>query len=237
MQDPNQFFNKADQWDVPEEEFLGDTRQVAPYYVIMKLPLPEEESPEAEFVLILPFTPWPTTDKPRMVSWLAARMDGNAYGELVAFSFPRGAQIDGPNQVEARINQDFEIKQKFALLCTGEASCIRGNLLVIPMEGSILYVEPLYLQSAAVRFPELKQVILATSERVVMESTLELAVAALVGERLPDGPGDQPPDGLSSTAEQLRQIEEVLSDLKEGFTSLEDALAQLRELIDEEEQQ
>ena len=139
--------------------------------------------------------------------------------------------------MEARIDQDFEIKQKFALLCTGEASCIRGNLLVIPIEGSILYVEPLYLQSAAVRFPELKQVILATSERVVMESTLDLAIAALVGKRLPTGPGDQPPGRLSSTAEQLRQIEGVLSNLKEGFTSLEEALAQLKELIDEEEQQ
>ncbi|MCH7705908.1 MAG: UPF0182 family protein [Chloroflexi bacterium] len=237
MQDPNQFFNKADQWDVPEEQFLGATRPVVPYYVIMKLPLPEEESPEAEFLLILPFTPWPTADKPRMVAWLAARMDGDAYGELVAFSFPRGAQIDGPNQVEARIDQDFEIKQKFALLCSGEATCIRGNLLVIPIEQSILYVEPLYLQSSAVRFPELKQVILATSKKVVMESTLELAIAALVGQQLSVELGDQSPDGLSPAAGQLRQIEEVLSDLKEGLTTLEDALAQLRKLIEEEEQQ
>ena len=232
MVDANQFFNKADQWDVPDEEFFGDTRPVVPYYVIMKLPGEQE----AEFALILPFTPWPTADKPKMVAWLAARMDGPNYGELVSYSFSRGAQIAGPNQVEARIDQDFEIKQKFALLCSGEANCIRGNLLVVPIEESILYVEPLYLQSSALRFPELKQVILASSKKVVMEPTLEEAVAALVGEE--SDPVIEPPDGVPPTvvsqAERgLDRIREVIEGFNEDIVSLEDALAQLAQLLDE----
>ena len=231
MLDTNQFYNKADQWDIPLEEFFGDTRPVAPYYVIMKLP--DEE--RAEFVLIMPFTPWPTADKPRMVAWLAARMDQPNYGEMVAFSFPRGAQIDGPSQVEARINQDFEIKQKFALLCTGEARCIRGNLLVIPIEESILYVEPLYLQSANVRFPELKQVILASAKKVVMEATLDEAIASLVGE----SPARPPVSGEGPTAieEEIKRIREALAGVQEGFSELEEALRDLLEQVAEEEQQ
>ncbi|MCZ6789130.1 MAG: UPF0182 family protein [Chloroflexi bacterium] len=231
MQDTNQFYNKADQWDIPLEEFFGDTRPVVPYYVIMKLP--DEE--RAEFVLIMPFTPWPTAEKPRMVAWLAARMDQPNYGEMVAFSFPRGAQIDGPSQVEARINQDFEIKQKFALLCSGEARCIRGNLLVVPIEKSILYVEPLYLQSANVRFPELKQVILASSKKVVMESTLDEAIAALVGEPPagPPVPGEEP----TAIEEEIRRIQEALAGVQEGFSNLEEALRDLLEQVEEEKQQ
>ena len=231
MQDTNQFYNKADQWDIPLEEFFGDTRPVAPYYVIMKLPGEER----AEFVLIMPFTPWPTADKPRMVAWLAARMDQPNYGEMVAFSFPRGAQIDGPSQVEARINQDFEIKQKFALLCTGEARCIRGNLLVIPIEESILYVEPLYLQSANVRFPELKQVILASAKKVVMESTLDEAIASLVGESPagPPVPGEEP----AAIQEEIKRIREALAGVQAGFSELEEALRDLLEQVEEEKQQ
>ena len=154
---------------------------------------------------------------------------------MVAFSFPRGAQIDGPSQVEARINQDFEIKQKFALLCTGEARCIRGNLLVVPIEESILYVEPLYLQSANVRFPELKQVILASAKKVVMESTLDEAIASLVGE-VPAGPpvsGEEP----AAIQEEIRRIREALAGVQEGFSDLEEALRDLLEQVEEEEQQ
>ena len=234
MTDPNQFFNKADQWDVPEEEFFGGTRAVQPYYVIMKLP----NETKAEFVLILPFTPWPTQDKPRMVAWLAARMDAPHYGELVAFSFPRGAQIDGPAQVEARINQDFVIKQKFALLCAGEAQCIRGNLLVVPIGESIMYVEPLYLQSANVRFPELKQVILASAKKVVMEPTLDQAVASLVGAAPTSTPDvDVPREEPSAISEEIQRIREALEGVKEGFSEMEKALSALSDLVEQEEEQ
>src|SRR3989304_595283 len=97
MTDPTVFFNKEDQWSIPQEVFLGKQQRVAPYYVIMKLP----EEDRVEFVLILPFTP---AQKPNMVAWMAARMDGSEYGKLVLFEFPRGVQLDGPSQVEARID-------------------------------------------------------------------------------------------------------------------------------------
>ncbi|MBI4338592.1 MAG: UPF0182 family protein [Chloroflexi bacterium] len=230
MTDPNQFFNKADQFDVPEETFFGTQQRVLPYYVNMKLPGEQR----VEFALILPLTLAPTQEKPKMVAWLAARMDAPNYGELVSFIIPRGSEIHGPSQVEARIDQDFAIKQQFALLCTGEASCIRGNLLVVPVEDSILYVEPLYLQSANVPFPELKRVILASGTKVVMEPSLDKAVAALVGApAAPTQPTTptQPPSTPTQAAQQLERIQEVLKGLKEGLTSLEEAVKQLNELL------
>ena len=159
----------------------------------------------------------------------------------MAFSFPRGAQIDGPAQVEARINQDFVIKQKFALLCSGEAQCIRGNLLVVPIGESIMYVEPLYLQSANVRFPELKQVILASAKKVVMEPTLDEAIASLVGtapaatptDGVPTAPGEE----LSAISEEIQRIREALEGVREGFSEMEEALSALSDLVEQEEEQ
>lgn len=181
MTDTNEFFNKADQWSVPQEFFRGTFQPMEPYFLNMRLPGEEKE----EFVLLLPFTP---AERENMVGWLAARSDGTSYGKLLAFAFPKGVTYFGPSQVEARISTDEKIKEFFALRCTGEASCIRGNLLVIPMEGTegnnqILYAEPLYLQATGLAFPELKQVILADTSRVVMEATLEEAIAALTSGR------------------------------------------------------
>ena len=181
MTDTNEFFNKADQWSVPQEFFRGTFQPMEPYFLNMRLPGEEKE----EFVLLLPFTP---AERENMVGWLAARSDGTSYGKLLAFAFPKGVTYFGPSQVEARISTDEKIKEFFALRCTGEASCIRGNLLVIPMEGTegnnqILYAEPLYLQATGLAFPELKQVILADTSRVVMEPTLEEAIAALTSGR------------------------------------------------------
>ena len=244
MQDTNQFFNKADQWDVPVEKFAGDTRTVLPYYVIMKLPGEEQ----AEFVLILPFTPWPTQDipgilgKPRMVAWLAARMDGDDYGELVSFSFPAGEQIDGPFQVEARIDNDTEISQQFTLWDQAGSEVIRGNLLVIPIGESILYVEPIYLQAEGIALPELKRVILASSKKVVMEPCLEVAVVSLVGGAPAKCPSDEeappaPSAELPAKAQEIQRIREALKGVEDGFSELEKALKALSELIEQEEQQ
>ncbi|MBI4200538.1 MAG: UPF0182 family protein [Chloroflexi bacterium] len=236
MEDVNQFFQKGDQWDIPQEEFSGSLQSVVPYYVIMKLP--GETKPE--FVLILPFTPWRTADKPNMVGWLAARMDKPNYGKLLTFSFPRGVQIDGPNQVEARISQDLVIKTKFALLCTGDAVCLRGNLLVIPIEQSILYVEPLYLRSKNVLYPELKQVILASSKKVVMEATLEKAVAALAGAPTapavaPARPPPQQPGTPAAALQELDRVRTALKNLKEELSGLEEALKRLEDLLEQEQ--
>ncbi|MEE8442511.1 MAG: UPF0182 family protein [Dehalococcoidia bacterium] len=231
MTDPTVFFNKEDQWSIPLE-IVRDTQQpVVPYYVIMKLPGEEE----VEFVLILPFTP---AEKPNMVSWMAARMDMPHYGELINFTFPRGVTIDGPVQIEASIDNDTEISQQFTLWGQAGSEVIRGNLLVIPIGESILYVEPIYLQAEGIALPELKRVILASSKKVVMEPSLDEALAALVGAPVPVQPG--PPGTIptepSQAADQLERIQQVLQDLRQGLTSLEEAITQLAQLIEEEQQ-
>ena len=177
MDDPQHFYGNEDLWAIPQEKFgQGDVLQeVEPYYVIMKLPGNEKE----EFVQLIPYTP---TNRPNMVGWLAARSDGDQYGNLVAYNFPKDRQVDGPEQVEARIDNDQDISAWFTLRCAEGSTCIRGNLLVIPIGDSILYAEPIYIQAEGVSFPELKKVILATAEKVVMGDSLDDALYMLTGD-------------------------------------------------------
>ncbi len=231
MTDPTVFFNKEDQWSIPLEISFGAQQPMEPYYVIMRLP----DEDEAEFVLILPFTP---AEKPNMVAWLAARMDQPNYGKLLAFRFPRGAQVDGPIQIEARIDNDTEISQQFTLWDQGGSLVDRGNLLVIPVGNTILYVEPIYLRAEGIPLPELKRVILASSKKVVMEPSLDEALVSLLGASLEQEP--QPPDGSApvSSSETLRQLEliqQALGDLRDGIITLEEAISQLAQIIEEEQ--
>ena len=231
MTDPTVFFNKEDQWSIPLEISFGAQQPMEPYYVIMRLP--DEE--KAEFVLILPFTP---AEKPNMIAWLAARMDQPNYGKLLAFRFPRGEQIDGPIQIEARIDNDTEISQQFTLWDQGGSMVDRGNLLVIPVGNTILYVEPIYLRAEGIPLPELKRVILASSKKVVMEPSLDDALVALLGAPLEPEP--QPPNGsvpvpLSESIRQLELIQQALRDLRDGLITLEEAVRQLAQIIEEEQ--
>ena len=232
MTDPTEFFNKEDQWSIPNEYLQGAFEEMQPYFLNMRLP--GEET--LEFVQLLPFTP---ANKENMVAWLAARSDGENYGKLIAYAFPKGVTIFGPAQVEARISNDQDIKQFFALVCTGEASCIRGNLLVIPMEDDsgnkqILYAEPLYLQATGLAFPELKKVILADSNDVVMEDTLEQAIASLTKSSAPLLSRQEKPEvtvetGKSKLEIALSNLVEALGSLKEQYTSLEKAVSEIQE--------
>ncbi len=169
MTDPRQFYNKEDMWDFPKETYNESAQEMVPYYLIMKLPGESRE----EMVLLLPFVPH---KRQNMISWFAARMDGEKYGELINFAFPPGKLIYGPEQIEGRIEQDPLISQQLSLWRQEGSEVIRGNLLVIPIEGSILYVEPLYLQAAQIKIPQIKRVIVAYGQQVVMESTLEKAL-------------------------------------------------------------
>ena len=231
MTDPTVFFNKEDQWSIPLEISFGGQVPMEPYYVIMKLPGEDK----AEFVLILPFTP---AEKPNMVAWLAARMDQPNYGKLLAFSFPRGAQIDGPIQIEARIDNDTEISQQFTLWNQGGSQVDRGNLLVIPVGNTILYVEPIYLRAEGIPLPELKRVILASSKKVVMEPSLDEALVSLLGASLapePQPPGGSTPVSSTETLRQLELIQQALGDLRDGLITLEEAISQLAQIIEEEQ--
>ena len=175
METPDAFFRTDDEWRIPTESFAqGGNQPIQPYYVTMRLR--DEESPE--FLLMLPFTP---KGRENLSAWLAARSDPENYGELVLYRFPRGRQFYGPQQIESRIDQDTDISQQLTLWGQSGSQVIRGNLLIIPIEDVLLYIEPLYLKSDdESAMPELKRVIVADSSRVVMRETLDLALAALV---------------------------------------------------------
>ena len=180
MRDPQVFYNREDQWQVARESFADQRVLVEPYYVIMRLP----GEPEEEFLLMLPFTP---AAKDNMIAWLAARSDGQNYGTLLLYKFPKERLIFGPMQIEARIDQNPEISAQLTLWNQGGSRVIRGNLLVIPVGNSTLYVEPVYLQAEQSRLPELKRVVVATGNRLVMEPTLDAALVQIFGESVVAG--------------------------------------------------
>ena len=173
MTDTQVFYNQEDLWEIPMEIFDTSQQQIEPYYVILSLP--DEEG--TEFLLIEPFTP---TGKDNMIAWLAGRSDAPNYGELIAYELPKQELAFGPSQVEARIDQDPEISAQISLWNQRGSRVIRGNLLVIPMGSSFLYVEPLYLLAETSELPELKRVIVASGDRIAMRETLEEALFALV---------------------------------------------------------
>jgi uncharacterized membrane protein (UPF0182 family) len=175
MQDPVVFYNKEDQWDVPVQTSFGRSESLRPYYIVARLPGEEKE----EFLLIQPFTP---DNRHNLVGWMAARNDGEHYGGRILFRFPTGRHVDGPNQIEARIDNDAVISEQFTLWGQVGSEVMRGILLVIPMGDAILYAEPVFLKPETLDFPELRRIILADVRQVTMHQTLEASVAALIGE-------------------------------------------------------
>ena len=182
MTDPQVFYNKEDLWNWAEEVSGGERLRIEPYYVNMRLP----GETSAEFVLMLPFTP---SSKQNMIAWLYARNDGERYGELGVYKFPKQRLVYGPMQVESRIDQDPVISQQLSLWNQRGSQVIRGNLLVIPVDEAILYVEPIYLQAEASQLPELRRVIVSYGNRIAMEETLAEALARVIGA----GPVAEPP--------------------------------------------
>lgn len=177
MTDPNEFYNKEDVWAWPQEMFNNQLQDVEPYYVLMQLPGEDE----LDFIQILPFTP---ANRENMIAWLAVRNDPDVYGQKLVYEFGKDSLVYGPKQIEARIDQDPEISEQLTLWNQQGSSVIRGNLLVIPIGDSLLYVEPLYLQAANGNIPELRRVILATADDVVMAENLGLALAELFGSNI-----------------------------------------------------
>ena len=176
MSDPEVFYNREDLWSFPRQVYEGNEVLVEPYYMIVKLPGEEE----AGFILILPFTP---AKKDNAIAWMAARSNGEDYGKLLLYSFPKQKLVYGPRQIEARIDQTPQISQQFTLWSQAGSKVIRGDLLVIPIEQSLLYIEPVYLRAEQGELPELKRVIVAYDKAVVMEDNLEQALASIFGKR------------------------------------------------------
>jgi uncharacterized membrane protein (UPF0182 family) len=239
MQDPRVFYNREDMWSLPQEISIDKPVEMTPYYVIMRLPGVATE----EYVLIMPFTP---PGKQNMITWLAARSDGEHYGKLLAFRYPKDKLVFGPMQIEARINQDTRISEQFTLWNQGGNRVIRGNMIVIPIGGSNLYVEPIYLQAEQGRLPEMKRVVLASGNRVVMEPTVTAALRALLAE--PGAPADaaartpgtapvgKAPAGAAGTDPKtlLRALIDRQARILEELRALDADLRRLREMLDRE---
>ncbi|NJM71846.1 MAG: COG1615 family transporter, partial [Scytonema sp. RU_4_4] len=181
MTDPQVFYNREDLWQIPDEIYGSKQQQVEPYYLIMKLPQAQSE----EFILLLPFKP---VQRANLIAWLAARSDEQEYGKMLLYEFPKQQLVYGTEQIEALINQDPVISQQISLWSRQGSRAIQGNLLVIPIERSLLYVEPLYLEAEQNSLPTLVRVIVAYNHRIVMAETLEQALAAIFQENQPTTP-------------------------------------------------
>jgi uncharacterized protein len=170
------FYNREDQWEIPtiDESADGRASTMQPYYTIMRLP----GEAEAEFIQMLPFTP---RRRDNLAAWLVARSDGEHYGSLRVFEFPKQKLVYGPRQVVARISQDQTISPQITLWNQQGSQVIWGTLMVIPIEESLIYVRPLYLRAQGGRIPELTRVVAAYEDRIVMEETLDDALARLFG--------------------------------------------------------
>ncbi len=207
MLDPNVFYNKEDPWLIPREVVGDQQTEMEPYYIIMRFP--DEEKPE--YVLMMPFTP---KNRPNMIGWMAARMDGDNYGKLLVYEFNKQETIFGPEQIEARITQDTVISQQLTLWNQAGSRVYRGNLIVIPFDDAVLYVEPVYLQAESSQLPELKRVVVAFGNSIVMEPSLDQALMRLFGEQgsqpgKPTTPSQEPQQGqdtVQSLATQAREL-------------------------------
>jgi uncharacterized membrane protein (UPF0182 family) len=183
MTDVRVFYNKEDLWQVPTEIISGAEEPAEPYYVT--LPLPDSDTPE--YLLILPFSP---ATKNNMIAWMAARNDPENYGQLIVYELPKQELVFGPIQIEGRIDQEPAISQQFTLWDQRGSNVIRGNLLVLPINQSFLYIEPVYLLSETNALPELKRIVTASNTSVAMAETLGTSLLALAGGTASAPPAD-----------------------------------------------
>ena len=212
MQNPTVFYNKEDLWATAHDVSGGTEQAMEPYYVTMRLPDQEMQ----EFLLIQPFTP---ANKQNMVAWMAARCDGENYGKLLLYKFNKQELVYGPLQIEARIDQEPTISSQLSLWNQRGSQVIRGNLLVIPIDRSLLYVEPLYLQAETGQLPELKRVIVASGDRIIMANTLDEALASFGGT-----PVTRPPQQVEPT--EPSDVDELALSAMEHYEQAQQYLQQ-----------
>ncbi|TVR17756.1 MAG: UPF0182 family protein [Balneolaceae bacterium] len=247
MTRPQVFYNQEDLWTRPFESYGGRRILMEPYYVLVRLPGQEE----LEFMLISPLTP---ENRDNMISWMTAKSDPGSYGELIVYKLPKERLIYGPAQIEARIDQDPEISRQIALWDQRGSRVIRGNLMVIPIENSFLYVEPVFLLADNVEIPQLQRVIVAIGDNIAMQPTIEQAIYELFGQEadfilpsaaMPVIADRELPaaitDGVAPdlTAQQLSEIRstwrDMLAALEEGnWTRYGELLRELDEKINDQ---
>src|SRR5262249_21180286 len=187
MQDPQVFYNKEDLWVIPRLAQDGREREMEPYFTVMRLPGEAKE----EFILLLPFSP---SGRDNMIALMAARADAPNYGRLIAYTLPKQKLVYGPRNIDARINQDPVISQQISLWNQQGSRVLKGSLLAIPIDESLIYVMPLYLaaeQGGAL--PELRRVVVVYGNQIAMESSLELSLQRIFGGRIrSDDAGPRP---------------------------------------------
>ncbi len=224
MKDPQVFYNREDLWGFPRENYGGETVTMQPYYVIMRLP---GESGQ-EYILMLPMVP---RGRDNMISWMAARCDGEHYGHLLEYAFSKEKLVYGPYQIQARINQSPDISRQLSLWNQMGSKVILGNLIVIPIQDSLLYVEPLYIRAENGQLPQLQRVIAAYSDRVVMGDDLSQTLNALFSVAPPSAPELTqvapltPPAGIPAA---LAPPGATPADLKQASDHYDRALAALK---------
>lgn len=218
MTSPSTFYNKEDIWRIAREPVGQRDQPVNPYYTITSLPMTAEG--RYEFALLLPLTPAGTAENPKhnLIAFLTARSDGENYGELLLYRLPKDVLVQGPMQIEARINQDAEISPLLTLWGQGGSTVFRGNLLLIPVGDSFIYVQPLYIQATGNSLPELKRVIVATEDNIAMAETFAQALSELVGTEIED-PTPPPP---GETGVPL-PIAELAAAIERAFAAAEGA--------------
>jgi uncharacterized membrane protein (UPF0182 family) len=220
MTDPQVFYNREDLWVAPQEKYNGKVTAMEPYYILMKLP----GSGQLEYLMMTPFTP---QKRDNMIAWLAARCDFPDYGRMLFYELPKDKLVFGPNQISAMIDQSTTISQQLTLWDQKGAGVVRGKLIVIPIENSFLYVVPLYLKAEGTNFPQLKRVIVATADNVVMEPTLDEALSSLLGTTPPQSGVVQ--DQLGETQAPLSKVtrDEAMAQLAEA----QKAINSLKQLL------
>jgi uncharacterized membrane protein (UPF0182 family) len=209
MVDPQVFYNQEDLWALPQEKYAGTATKMIPYYILMRLP----DTKELQYLLMTPFTP---QNRDNMIAWMAAKCDFPEYGQLLVYQLPKERLTFGPIQVEAMIDQNTLISEQLSLWDQRGSRVIRGNLVVIPIEKSFLYVEPVYLTAEGTNIPQLKRVIVTSASRVVMEPTLDESLKAVFGKQKTEERGlpvHAQPQALSEAQKDFEKAEEAV---KEG---------------------
>ncbi|MBN1499536.1 MAG: UPF0182 family protein [Spirochaetes bacterium] len=197
MQDANVFYNNEDLWNIPEQIYAESRIKVEPSYLVTKLP--DEQS--AQFIMMLPFTP---ANKDNMVGFLTANCDRENYGRLKLYSLPKQSMTYGPMQIEARINQDAEISKQLTLWNQKGSQVIRGNITVLPINSSLLFIEPLYLKADTSEMPELKRVIISFSDKIVMAENLNAALDIMFSGSISSTEDiTEPSENMDSSSKEL----------------------------------
>lgn len=223
VDNPVVFYNGEDIWDIANEKYMDGVQRIESNYVMFKLP----DSESKEFALILPYTP---REKPNMTSLFVARSDGEKYGNLYMYKFPKDKTIQGPLMIESRIDQDSLISPQFTLWGQRGSAVLRGNLIVVPIEDSLIYVEPIYLKADNPKsLPEMKRVIVAYQNKIVMEETLDKALSRIFG-------GDEiekPSETIPVEGEIEQEVQRLLGEINRLFNQNKDNMDEIERLIDQ----